>query len=84
MIHMYVYCSYCLFCCCSSSSYSTDVQYSFRAAFAFLRNTLQHEGFIALWRGNSATMARIIPYAAIQFTSHEQWKKVLSVDKEQR
>lgn len=67
-----------------NSSYSTDVPYSFRAAVAFLKNTLQHEGFFALWRGNSATMARIIPYAAIQFTSHEQWKKVLSVDKDER
>ncbi|XP_031617896.1 mitochondrial coenzyme A transporter SLC25A42 [Contarinia nasturtii] len=60
-----------------------DIPYSFRAATLFLRNTLQNEGFFALWRGNSATMARIIPYAAIQFTSHEQWKKVLSVDKDQ-
>ncbi|KAL3280872.1 hypothetical protein HHI36_004100 [Cryptolaemus montrouzieri] len=54
--------------------------YSTRKAFKFLRQTYKQEGFLALWRGNSATMARIVPYAAIQFTAHEQWKKILGVD----
>lgn len=55
-------------------------RYSTKAAFRFILTSLRNEGFFALWRGNSATMARIIPHAAIQFTSHEQWKKVLKID----
>ncbi|XP_031348115.1 mitochondrial coenzyme A transporter SLC25A42-like [Photinus pyralis] len=54
--------------------------YSAKRALEFLRLTFRNEGFLALWRGNSATMARIVPYAAIQFTAHEQWKRILRVD----
>lgn len=54
--------------------------YSGRAAFKFLADTYAKDGFIWLWRGNTATMTRIIPYAAIQFTAFEQWRKLLKVD----
>ncbi|XP_037732218.1 mitochondrial coenzyme A transporter SLC25A42 isoform X1 [Drosophila subpulchrella] len=59
-----------------------DVPFSFRASLLYLQNTYTNEGVLALWRGNSATMARIVPYAAIQFTAHEQWRRILHVDKD--
>ncbi|XP_017772137.1 PREDICTED: mitochondrial coenzyme A transporter SLC25A42-like [Nicrophorus vespilloides] len=54
--------------------------YSTKRALKFLINTYKSEGVFALWRGNSATMARIVPHAAIQFTAHEQWKRILQID----
>ncbi|ENN71954.1 hypothetical protein HUJ04_003040 [Dendroctonus ponderosae] len=54
--------------------------YSTKKALRFIGETRRKEGFFALWRGNSATMARIVPYSAIQFTAHEQWKRILKVD----
>ncbi|XP_076629198.1 dephosphocoenzyme A carrier [Colletes latitarsis] len=54
--------------------------YSGRAALEFLIKTLRTEGLLSLWRGNSATMVRIIPYSAVQFTAHEQWKRILGIN----
>jgi len=59
----------------------TKKEFSARQALRFLNHSYRTEGLLSLWRGNSATMARIIPYAAIQFTAHEQWKHILKTDR---
>lgn len=57
---------------------SSDKRYSFRGAIRFLIRSFRNEGFLSLWRGNSATMARVVPFAAIQYAAHEQWKHLLN------
>lgn len=58
--------------------------FSARDAIKFIFRTVKHEGFLYLWRGNSATMVRIVPYAAIQYTAHEQFKRLLNRDKRKK
>ncbi|KAK6639641.1 hypothetical protein RUM43_007914 [Polyplax serrata] len=65
---------------CKISFQINQTPFSAKAAFQFLKNVTKNNGFLALWRGNSASMARVLPYAAIQFASHEQWKRVLGID----
>jgi solute carrier family 25 (mitochondrial carrier protein), member 16 len=37
---------------------------------------VQQEGFLSLYKGNGAQMLRIFPYAALQFTSYEFYKRL--------
>lgn len=65
---------------CKITFQISNQPYCNKAAYHYLRNVYKTDGFFALWRGNSATMARILPYASIQFTAHEQWKRVLNIN----
>jgi solute carrier family 25 protein 16 len=41
-----------------------------------LKAIVKNEGWLALYKGNGAMMVRVFPYAAIQFMSYEQFKRV--------
>jgi len=54
--------------------------YRFRYAIRWLKHCYETDGLLSLWRGNTATLARIVPYSAITFMSFEQYKKLLKVE----
>jgi len=59
-------------------------RFSYRRCFKFLRESYRTEGFISWYRGNSANLVRVIPSAAINYTAHEQWKRILGTDRHEK
>lgn len=47
-----------------------------KGVFSTVKHVVLKEGFTGLYQGNGVQMLRIFPYAAIQFLSYEQLKKV--------
>lgn len=52
--------------------------YKHLGVFSGLKEIIMRENFFALYKGNGAQMVRIFPYAAVQFTAFEFYKKYLS------
>ena len=55
------------------------LNFTYRFAYFTFRRILRDEGFSALFRGNSATALRILPYFGTQFFLHEQLKSAFDV-----
>nr|VZI38308.1 unnamed protein product [Spirometra erinaceieuropaei] len=58
---------------------TSEMYFNVKALFRFLRESYKLNGFFSLWRGNSATLTRIFPYAAVQYSVHERAKSVLGI-----
>ncbi|ODM94117.1 Mitochondrial coenzyme A transporter SLC25A42 [Orchesella cincta] len=59
---------------------SSTERFTLKFASTYIKNVIGSTGFLSLWRGNTAVLVRVVPYAAIQFAAHEQWKRVLNVE----
>lgn len=53
--------------------------YKHLGVFSGLRHIVRRESLWALYKGNSAQMVRIFPYAATQFTAFEFYKRVCNI-----
>lgn len=53
--------------------------FNVKALFRFFKHSYETAGITSFWRGNSATLTRIFPYAAIQYGVHEKAKHFLGL-----
>jgi solute carrier family 25 protein 42 len=59
-------------------------EFSAKNAIGLLKKMYNEDGVRSWWRGNSAMMARVLPFAAVQFMSHEQFKQLFRQDRSGR
>lgn len=50
---------------------------NYNSIFNAFQAIYKNEGFLGYYKGNGAMMVRVFPYAAIQFMSYEQYKRLL-------
>jgi len=55
-----------------------SIHYPYQGVIKTLTSIVKNEGILGLWKGNNATVVRIFPYAAIQFFTYENIKKLLN------
>ena len=53
-----------------------SVHYQDLGVIQSFRHIVRKEGFLSLYKGNGAQMLRVFPYAAIQFSSYEAYKRL--------
>ncbi|VDM34847.1 unnamed protein product [Hydatigera taeniaeformis] len=58
---------------------ASEMCFNVKALFNFLKHSYLTAGVRSLWRGNSATLTRIFPYAAVQYGVHERAKHYLGI-----
>ncbi|CDS37230.1 solute carrier family 25 2 [Echinococcus multilocularis] len=59
---------------------TSEMYFNVKALIKFLRHSYVTAGVRSLWRGNSATLTRIFPYAAVQYGVHERAKHYLGIN----
>jgi len=58
---------------------SPQMQYNLKNVFQFIYASYQQNGILEVWRGNSATVARTVPFAAITYMAHDQYKRLFGI-----
>jgi solute carrier family 25 protein 42 len=52
-------------------------RFNLRRSLATVHHIASHEGLSALWRGHTATLARVAPYAGMHFAAHDALDRAL-------